>query len=34
MYYDGSSTIMWSLHVFIKDFPLPCLRVETQSCKK
>jgi len=23
MHYDGSITIMWSLNVFINDFPLP-----------
>jgi len=30
MYSDGSITIMWSLNVFIDDFPLPCLRVKNQ----
>jgi len=24
-------TIMWSLNVFINDFPLPCRRVKYQS---
>jgi len=31
MYCDGSITIMWSLNVFINDFPLPCRRVKNQS---
>jgi len=26
MYCDSSITIMWSLNVFINDFPLPCWR--------
>jgi len=30
MYSDGSITIMWSLNVFINDFPLPCWRVKNQ----
>jgi len=30
MYCDGSITIMWSLKVFINDFPLPCRRVKNQ----
>jgi len=31
MYCDGSITIMWSLNVFIYDFPLPCRQVKNQS---
>jgi len=31
MYCDGSTTVMWSLNVFINDFPLPCRRVKNQS---
>jgi len=30
MYCDGSITVMWSLNVFINDFPLPCRRVKNQ----
>jgi len=30
MYCDGSITIMWSLKVFINDFPLPRQRVKHQ----
>jgi len=30
MYSDGSITIMWSLNVFINDFPLRCWRVKNQ----
>jgi len=30
MHCDGSITIMWSLNVFINDFPLPCRRVKNQ----
>jgi len=33
MYCDGSITIMWSLNVFINDFPLPCRRANNQSCQ-
>jgi len=31
MYCDGSITVMWSLKVFINDFPLPCRQVKDQS---
>jgi len=31
MYCDGSVTVMWSLNVFINDFPSPCCRVKNQS---
>jgi len=31
MYCDGSITIMWSLNIFINDFPLPCQQVKNQS---
>jgi len=31
MYCDSSTTIMWSLNVFINGFPLPCLQVKNQS---
>jgi len=30
MYCDGSITIMWSLNVFISDFPLPYRQVKNQ----
>jgi len=30
MYCNGSITIMWSLNIFINDFPLPCRRVKIQ----
>jgi len=30
MYCDGSTTIMWSVNIFIKDFTLPCRRVKKQ----
>jgi len=31
MHCDSSMTMMWSLNVFINDFPLPCRRVKNQS---
>jgi len=31
MYCDGSITILWSLNVFINDFPLPCRQVKNMS---
>jgi len=31
MYCDGSIAIMWSLNVFINNFPLLCCRVKNQS---
>jgi len=31
MYCDGSITIMWSLNIFINDFPLICRQVKNQS---
>jgi len=33
MYFDGSITIMWSLNIFINDFPLPCRRVKISLFK-
>jgi len=30
MYCDGLITIIWSLHVFVIDSPLPCQRVKDQ----
>jgi len=33
MYCDGSITIMWSLNVFINDFPLPCRQVKINIFK-
>jgi len=33
MYYDGSTTIMWSFNAVVNDFPLPCRRVKSQLDK-
>jgi len=33
MYCESSITIVWSLHIFINDSPLPFRRVKDQSCQ-
>jgi len=33
MYCGGSTTIMWSINVFTKDFTLPCRRKKKKFCQ-